>query len=286
MQIPDDFAKAWRNAAIKATGVVWHDRNLGTQANRVCRDQYVLLVAVGARMHLDYAGRSLVLRPGDRCLLPPNFAFRQRHFEVLEDYGGVLICDFWMMPMGTASDPLRLLALPAVVPARQPERLHEQCRELLASCAVYHPKAAQSGGWRLRPLLELLLVDVLLDGFAEGLRCAVSMEAPPEWLTNLRLWLDESWRDPSVTIAAMARHCGYSPSHVAHCFRHHFAMTPLQYLRSERLLVAARLLRSQPHQPIAAIMARCGYRDRGRFARDFRRRYGCSPRDWRRACGS
>lgn len=58
-------------------------------------------------------------------------------------------------------------------------------------------------------------------------------------------------------------------------------MSPATFLRTERLAVAERLLRTATHRTIEWVAFESGFRDVTTFARAFRRRYGCAPREWR-----
>ncbi|GAA3896982.1 AraC family transcriptional regulator [Microbacterium invictum] len=57
--------------------------------------------------------------------------------------------------------------------------------------------------------------------------------------------------------------------------------SPAFFLRTERLRVAARLLREEPFRTIEWIAYEAGFRDLTTFTRAFRRQYGCTPREWR-----
>jgi AraC-like DNA-binding protein len=61
-------------------------------------------------------------------------------------------------------------------------------------------------------------------------------------------------------------------------------MSYTAYLREVRMQKAARLL-LESSQSVGRIAAVVGYRDASRFAQHFRRRYGLSPRAYRRRFG-
>ena len=89
------------------------------------------------------------------------------------------------------------------------------------------------------------------------------------------------FRGRQRTLAEVARLAGYSASYVTHRFRQVYGMTPLAWVRRERMRLAARLLSDHADAPIADIAARCGYRSQSLFGRHFRNAHGRTPRDFR-----
>jgi AraC-like DNA-binding protein len=66
-------------------------------------------------------------------------------------------------------------------------------------------------------------------------------------------------------------------------FRRFTGLSPLQYVRETRLRhVREALLNAQPEEHIATVAARWGFNHPGRFASDYRRRFGETPSDSRR----
>ncbi|UKI33111.1 MAG: helix-turn-helix transcriptional regulator [Lentisphaeria bacterium] len=82
------------------------------------------------------------------------------------------------------------------------------------------------------------------------------------------------------TLQSMAEASGFSVG----CFRQQFRRivgdSPIAWLLSLRLEKAAHLLRSTS-LPVADIAEVCGFRDSNYFSRQFRRKFGCSPRTFR-----
>ncbi len=79
-----------------------------------------------------------------------------------------------------------------------------------------------------------------------------------------------------ITAADIARAGGLQPSRAWQVFREHFGCTPRQALERRRCAVAAALL-EQGH-PVGEVAQRCGFGDRGTFARAFTRVQGRTPR--------
>jgi AraC-like DNA-binding protein len=117
--------------------------------------------------------------------------------------------------------------------------------------------------------------------------------------------LAESTADASLPDDPLARACTYlafhlhesvrlsflaeyvakiSPGHLARLFREQHNVSFTGYLRELRMQKAADLVR-RTLLPVQRIAARVGYDDPSRFATHFRRRFGLTPRDFRRQFG-
>src|SRR5688572_19930729 len=82
-------------------------------------------------------------------------------------------------------------------------------------------------------------------------------------------------------LAALAN---LSASHFAHLFHQCIGMSPRRYLHVLRMKRARHLL-EQTSLPVKDVMPLVGYRDPSHFSKDFRRRYGVGPREYRSECG-
>jgi AraC family transcriptional regulator len=80
------------------------------------------------------------------------------------------------------------------------------------------------------------------------------------------------------TLAGIA---GLSVFHFARAFRAETGVTPHQYVLEERLRQAQNLLRLRS-RTMVEIAEETGFGDAGSLARAFRRRFGVSPREWKR----
>jgi AraC family transcriptional regulator of arabinose operon len=84
-----------------------------------------------------------------------------------------------------------------------------------------------------------------------------------------------------IRVGELAASVNLSASRFAHLFREHTGSSPMRYLRDLRL-ERARLLLERTSLSIADIMRLVGCLDPSHFAKDFRRRFGSAPRDYRR----
>lgn len=85
--------------------------------------------------------------------------------------------------------------------------------------------------------------------------------------------------DAELSVPRVAAHFRVSPRYVHAAFAGRtlsFAQTVL-----EHRLENAALALNDPRSSITAVALQCGFGDPSYFGRAFRRRYGCTPRDWR-----
>ncbi len=90
-----------------------------------------------------------------------------------------------------------------------------------------------------------------------------------------------AYRDQPVELAEVARAACLSLYHFHRLFRETFHETPHQYLIRLRLEHAAHLL-AHSELPVTEICLECGFSSLGSFSSLFRRRFGNSPRQFRK----
>lgn len=156
----------------------------------------------------------------------------------------------------------------------------------LSAIAAGLKSPARSGPWledRLFRLAEELV------NLHEGVRREISdfpgcrpatREELYRRLHRARDWIDSSYAEP-VTVSQAARVACMSPYHFQRMFRLAFRQTPMQFLQERRLRAATRLL-STTDRDITSICLDVGFESLGSFSWLFRRRFGASPRDFRR----
>jgi AraC family transcriptional activator FtrA len=108
-------------------------------------------------------------------------------------------------------------------------------------------------------------------------------ELPPAAgsLEPTRRWALESLAEP-LDVAAMARHAGVSPRTFARRFRAETGTTPLQWLLSQRVLEARRLLEATD-LPIDEVAWRVGFGTAASLRDHFRRATATTPTAYRRS---
>lgn len=122
------------------------------------------------------------------------------------------------------------------------------------------------------------LVLDLLAGPPSRPQDAAAGAAPDWWLRLIRELEAERGAPPRAQ--ALPPRCGKSAAHLARTFRKHLGGTPSAYLNGLRLERAARRL-AAGEDPPAAIAYDCGFESLGYFYTLFRRRFRCSPLEYR-----
>jgi transcriptional regulator GlxA family with amidase domain len=136
-------------------------------------------------------------------------------------------------------------------------------------------------------------------GAAAGERVARHMVAPPHRdggqaqyfkpeagngsgsLEETRRWVSERLDQP-LDVAAMSRHARVSARTFARRFREETGTTPLQWLLSQRVLEARRLL-EETDLPVETIAWRCGFGTAASLREHFRRATATTPSAYRRS---
>lgn len=83
-----------------------------------------------------------------------------------------------------------------------------------------------------------------------------------------------------VTLQSLSRRFGYCNATLTKSFRAEYGCTIFAYLQDIRLGVACDMLKNSDRS-VKEIAAVCGMEDQNYFSRVFKKRYGCSPSDYR-----
>nr|WP_255426452.1 AraC family transcriptional regulator [Pseudonocardia sp. C8] len=129
-----------------------------------------------------------------------------------------------------------------------------------------------------RVLEEQLLTAVLLSlpHTASGaLHDDRTRAAPADLVDRALAWLEEHHAEP-VTVGGLARATGVSTRRLQEEFRRRRGSGPAAALREIRLARARRAL-AAGEAPVAEVAHACGFGHLGRFAHDYRVRYGELP---------
>jgi AraC-like DNA-binding protein len=99
---------------------------------------------------------------------------------------------------------------------------------------------------------------------------------------DMQTYIQKRLADPNLSVNSLAAAFGVTSRHVHRVFAE-FGTTPSHYILESRLsLAAARLCDTKGVANITQIGLHSGFGDSTAFSRAFRRRYGLSPREYRR----
>lgn len=94
-------------------------------------------------------------------------------------------------------------------------------------------------------------------------------------------YIHRHYRDP-IGVNDLAVAARISPAHLNRFFRIEYAVSTMQYLYNWRLTVALRLLDS-PYLTVSEIADECGFSSANYFVRAFKKKYGTTPGELRKA---
>ncbi len=97
------------------------------------------------------------------------------------------------------------------------------------------------------------------------------------FLAELLNALDRPW-----TVEQMAGNCDLGVTRFVHYVRQLTNQAPAEFLMQSRLEKACRLLKESSDPTVAAIARQCGFSSSQYFTRIFRRRFGCTPGEYRK----
>jgi AraC-like DNA-binding protein len=136
------------------------------------------------------------------------------------------------------------------------------------------PLARRELGWLVNSAVLACFPNSTLDA-----ETASSAGDTPQPLRRALSFIDEHAGDP-ITLNEIAIAASLSPRGLQAAFRRHLDTTPLAYLRSVRMEHAHRDLQSaEPRDgvSVATLAAKWGFTHLGRFAVEYRRRFGVYP---------
>lgn len=101
-------------------------------------------------------------------------------------------------------------------------------------------------------------------------------------IRQCRRMVTEHLSNPDMNVRTLASWIGCSADYLSHIFHRETGVTLTEHLNNKRIMFARNLLRDSSLN-ISEIAHICGYRDPGYMTRQFKRRTGRTPRDYRNA---
>ena len=84
-----------------------------------------------------------------------------------------------------------------------------------------------------------------------------------------------------INLSALAAEANMSPDYFRHAFYKAFGLSPQSLLMEQRFFHAKQLLENQA-MPITEVALHCGFSDASQFSHMFRKRYGMTPKQYRK----
>lgn len=124
--------------------------------------------------------------------------------------------------------------------------------------------------------LQELLVRILQAESRDELLIGKGNSGPSERMTHVVHFIRQHLRE-KLSVEALARVSNMSSSHFARTFKAETGMSPVDFINEQRLQMAAGLLRDKQRR-IGEVYLECGFNSPSYFNRQFKRRFGCSPK--------
>jgi AraC-like DNA-binding protein len=243
----------------------------------------IVLIVEGSALHRISTGDSYSLGSGDFFYVPKgsehsysgifglkliNVLVREQFMkEILAELEGIPGSELVIAPEGSFKRPGTL------------------AKEKLASCLDVASRIEMEtweGGAGREQMLKALLTELCLRLFRFALASeGLSQHFWPEF-GRLAEYMERHVQK-QASIAAMAKAGGVSKRTLLRRFKCQTGMSPMEYLAQLRLSKACRMLRESSLE-IKNIAIACGFPDSNYFARQYKKRLGVSPREFRKAC--
>ena len=112
-------------------------------------------------------------------------------------------------------------------------------------------------------------------------RLIVAVVRPMLDLLAALSYLAEHYAEP-VTVGQLAGYCNLSKSYFMGCFKRATGMSAMEHLCQLRIRAACEAL-GKTSRGVSEIAADCGFQNLSGFNRQFKKRVGCSPAQYRRS---
>ena len=129
-------------------------------------------------------------------------------------------------------------------------------------------------------LLSVGLLRAILFANAENEKKDDSRDDTIDRKESIERLLQQQYANPSLSLEQVSEHLGFSPRQVNRLFLQFYGQSFRDTLAEVRLYNAQRLL-LRTSLPMAEVALRVGYREPSGFYTAFRKRFGCSPRQYR-----
>lgn len=236
-------------------------------------EDFLLIMTVAGQGRLTLAGVDWITRPGDVVLISPG----SPHDYGLEDelrHWELIWAHFIPRPHWS-----RWLNWPAIGPGvgRLTGLSGEAEAGILAALDRMHRRAQSPGPGA---------IDLAMNALEEALiRCGLANPEGPAARLDRRISAAAEYAasrlGDDLSVAALARAAGMSPSRFAHLFAAQAQATPQRFVEQLRLQRAAQLL-EMTDLPLKRIASMVGFAGPFYFSQRFRRHFGRSPGAYRR----
>jgi AraC-like DNA-binding protein len=226
----------------------------------------------GAETRESVPGRCVTgagVRPGDAVKVGANCA-RRIIYVPPRQLNDVIARHFHVAP------PRTVEFLPAVIAGARHDALYQLMRR--AVVGVETTADGPFGSIVAKQYCDLLISSLLLavpNTFSDALGKASGV-ATNRYVKRALDFMRANVDQP-IDIDEIARNAACSPRRLQLAFRAQFGLTPMAFLKEERLKLAERRLRMGECDDVTSLAHSLGFSNPGRFAGDFRQKFGILP---------
>lgn len=241
---------------------------------------HLVLVVQGAKTSL-YQGRELVYNPTHYLLVTGEAVFEGAVTEASPEQPFLALC--CPLPADVIARTALALADAGAAVASAPIALVAPVEAPIAECMLRILRASEDPVDRalVTPLVMEELIYRLLRSEVAGALQSVLRPAGDADKIQLAMRYLRAHLDRPVAVEEVARHVAMSPSHFAHRFRAVARVSPMQYLKQQRLHHARTLLLADGLR-VSEAAVRAGYESTSHFTREFKSAFGVAPGEFTR----
>ncbi|QJD87116.1 helix-turn-helix transcriptional regulator [Cohnella herbarum] len=133
----------------------------------------------------------------------------------------------------------------------------------------------------LNALTEKTTLLQILKLFLERVNLALLLPANTNEFSNKVNSYIRNHLQSEITLAELANLVHLHPNYFIKYFKKYFNVTPIEYVNTVRLQMAAKSLIHDPHKSIERIADEVGFNDYRYFSRLFKKKYGVSPSQYK-----
>lgn len=241
----------------------------------------IILITEG-RMELRIPGETFCLEAGDMAILNGN---------ILHYGQGALECSlqsFVFSPLLTAGNTNSVFFENYIHPLMKcPEftcfRLHHDQQADQCFSAAFEAVSGESFAYEFAVREQLSHILLKLYQF---LKPNLESEGQPHTTDAARVesmmaFIHEHYAE-SITLNEIAASANIGEREALRCFKRSIGESPIQYLLKYRLMQSAHLLATEHQRNLSDIALACGFEAPSYYARQFKRFYQCTPREYRK----
>ena len=268
-----DFPIAYYDDNLDYVAVPWH-----------WHPEFELILVTRGRERVRAGGRSFDVRAGEACFINGGVLHTA---EPLEPSTAQHTMVFGAYVLGDEPSVYYQKYLLPLLKDGTKQAFHLKADGQWQSRAIEDLEAAWQAGsgdepgceLKVRNRLSEIIWMILTHGNGQRTAEPAAAVRDTERIKRMLSFLEQHFDEP-VTLEQIAGSAAVCVSEALRCFRRTVNQTPIQFLKNMRILKSADML-AGTDLPVHEIAEACGFQDMSYYAREFRKRKGCTPMEFR-----